>query len=93
MIGVHRHDVVVARHRPVGAELAVLAEVHRLLGAQALEPGPMGVGPEELGIADVEVFQGGGVGLGPCLLQRGVLRNAHRSFSHRNLRRPARALA
>ena len=82
MIGVHRHDVLIARHRPIGAELALAAVMDWLFLAQALEPRPVGVGAEMLGIADMELVQRRRIGPGPCSLGSGVFRNASRSVRH-----------
>jgi hypothetical protein len=60
---VHGHDVVVARHGPVGPEFAVAAEVHRRLVAQALEPRPVSVRLEQERIGDIDVLEGDGVGV------------------------------
>ncbi len=55
MVGVDRHDVVVARHRPVRAEHRVLAVVDRVFLAQAVEIRPVRVGAEQLGMAGIEL--------------------------------------
>ncbi|MET4736386.1 hypothetical protein ABIF73_000525 [Bradyrhizobium japonicum] len=57
MVGLDLHDVVVARHRPVRPEHRVLAIVHGILAAQAIEIGPERIRPEQLGIARIELLQ------------------------------------
>jgi len=44
--------------------------MHRLLGAQPLKPRPVAVRQEEFRVADMEVGQWRGVGLGPASLAR-----------------------
>ncbi len=77
VIGVHGHDVVIAGDRPIGAELAVAAVMDRRLPAQPLEPGPVGIGAEQLRVTGVEIFQGRRIGLGPR-----VLGQSHGAVSH-----------
>ena len=65
---VHLHDVLVAGNRPVGGEKAGLAQVHRRLVAQALEPGPLGAAGEQEGVGHIQLFKRQGVGVLPGLL-------------------------
>ena len=62
-------DVGVAGHRPVGPVLAVGRVVHRILGAQPLEPGPQGVRGEVLDRVHLELVQRRRVGLRPRLVR------------------------
>ena len=57
------HDVVVARHRPVGTVEAVPAVMHRRLVAQAPEPLPVAVSLEQERVGDVDVFDRDCVGV------------------------------
>ena len=68
IIGVDGHDVLVAGHRPIGPELAVVAPVHRRLAPQAFEVGPEAVGQEQVRITGVKIFQRHRVGIGPRLV-------------------------
>jgi len=63
VVGVHRHDVLVARDRPVRSGFLVgRAVMHGRLGAQALEVGPHRVVLEEKRIGDVDLLQRSRIG-------------------------------
>src|ERR1700732_86588 len=65
MMGLDVHDVVVFRHRPIRPEHAVLAVMHGVFLAQPVEIRPERIGPEQLGVADVEIMKRNGIGLVP----------------------------
>src|SRR5215203_3408555 len=69
MIGFDVHDVVVFGHRPIRPEQAVLAVMHRGFLAQPVEIGPEGIGPEQLGLTDVDIVERNR----PGLVLRGAL--------------------
>ncbi|WP_343227909.1 hypothetical protein [Sphingopyxis soli] len=71
VVGVDGHDVVEFRHRPIGAELAVAAEMDGIFRAQPFEIGPMAVCPPKFGIADVDVFESD---------RRGAIMRSHGGF-------------
>ena len=74
-------DVVEARDRPVGTELALRAVVDRVLLAQALEVAPVRVGLEELGVRDVDLVERNRVGIGAGLSLGGESRSLRRTGS------------
>src|SRR5258708_1882043 len=72
MIGLDVHDVVVFCHRPVRPEHAVLAVMHGVFLAQPVEIRPERIGPEQLGMADVDVFNRSRIGPFPRDLLMGI---------------------
>ena len=87
-------DVVELRHRPVGAELALGAVVHRVLLAEAFEVSPERVRLEELGVRDVDLVEGDRVGVGSGLaLRRGGLRGGFAHGVSRTGGRPGQPIA
>src|ERR1700686_4542978 len=72
MVGLDVHDVVVFCHRPVRPEHAVLAIVPRGFLAQPVEIRPERIRPEQLGMADVDIFKRNGIGLVPCRALTGI---------------------
>src|ERR1700704_2408215 len=65
MVSLDVHDVVVLCHRPVRPEHAVLTVMHGIFLAQPVEIRPEGIGPEQLGMADVDITKRNGIGLVP----------------------------
>ena len=63
MVLLDLHDVVELGHRPKGAKQAVLAVVDRVFFTQPFEVTPMVVIHEQIGVADIDIFQGNGIGI------------------------------
>jgi hypothetical protein len=67
------HDVVVPGHRPIRTEHAVLAVVHGRFLAQPVEIRPEGIGPEQFGVAGIELVERDRIGSLARRLLLGVL--------------------
>ena len=63
MVFLDLHDVVKLGDRPEGAKEAFLAVVDRVLFTQPFKVTPMVIIHEQIGVADIDVFQGNGIGI------------------------------
>jgi len=71
VVGVDMHDVFIFGHRPERAVFALLAVMDRVFTAQTLEIRPHRICPEELRVADVDLFKRDRVGVRNRLVSTG----------------------